>query len=360
MDILILGGTGAMGVDLVKMLAGKGTNCLTVTSRLKRKSELDSVRYIQGDAHDTAFLQSLLHEEVDAIVDFMAYTTQEFRTRRDLLLDAAKQYLFLSSSRVYAGTVGPLTEDSPRLLDTVADKEYLQTDEYALAKARQENLLRESGKTNWTIIRPYITYSNQRLQLGVFEKEYWLYRVLHGQTVVVPEDILEHTTTLTMGQDVARGIAVLIGNSYAYGQAVHITMERAIRWCDVLELYQRVLLTMTGKPMKVKYIASSEQMGRAMGRWYQIKYDRLFDRIFDNTKRKQLVGEWNFTAPEAGLERCLREFLSQPEFRDIPSKAQAWMDKETGEQTPLTRFNSHKNKLKYMVGRYTPYFDRKC
>ena len=41
----------------------------------------------------------------------------------------------------------------------------------ALQKAREENLLLKSDSRNWTIIRPYITYYDERLQLGVFEKK---------------------------------------------------------------------------------------------------------------------------------------------------------------------------------------------
>lgn len=47
----------------------------------------------------------------------------------------------------------PLTENSPRLLETVQDLEYKKTDEYALAKARQEDILYQSGFSNYTIVR---------------------------------------------------------------------------------------------------------------------------------------------------------------------------------------------------------------
>ena len=53
-----------------------------------------------------------------------------------------------------------------------------------LTKALQENLLRASGYKNWTIVRPYITFSDIRLQLGVYEKEQWLYRALQGRAIV--------------------------------------------------------------------------------------------------------------------------------------------------------------------------------
>ena len=355
MKILVLGGTGAMGVDLVKILGERGEN-VTVTSRSERKSEFNNVRYVKGDAHDAAFLQSLLVEKYDAIVDFMVYHTEELKSRRDLLLGSTNQYLFLSSSRVYADSKTPITEDSPQLLDVTTDDDYLKTDEYALTKARQENLLRESGKTNWTIIRPYITYSNQRLQLGVYEKELWLYRALYDRTTVFPKAIAEKYTTMTLGADVAMGISKLIGNEKAMGEAFHITTDRAIKWDDVLEIYKRVFKDVTGKEIKIKYVDDPKPIYDVMGNKYQVIYDRLFDRRFDNSKFLHAAGESKFESPETGLERCLREFLEKPTFRETQLKVFAYMDKITGERTSLSSFGGIKCKIKYAIGRYTPYF----
>ena len=351
MKILVLGGTGAMGVDLVKILGERGEN-VTVTSRSERKSEFNNVRYVKGDAHDNAFLESLLTEKYDAIVDFMVYNTEEFKFRRDLLLSATNQYLFLSSSRVYADSKMPITEDSPRLLDVTTDSEYLKTDEYALTKARQENLLRESDKTNWTIIRPYITYSNQRLQLGVYEKELWLYRAMHDKTTVFPRAIAEKYTTMTLGADVAMGISKLIGNEKAMGEAFHIVTNKAIKWDNVLAIYQRVFRDVTGKDIKIMYADDPKPIYEAMGDKHQVIYDRLFDRRFDNTKFLQAAGECEFESPEIGLERCLRELLGDPKFRENPSFAM--MDKLAGEKTKLSEIQGVKQKCKYFAMRYLP------
>lgn len=152
-NILILGGTGAMGKYLTQLLADRSR--IVVTTRKKRTS-LGNVSYIQGDAHDLCFLKLLLNDNFDVIIDFMGYTTDEFRKRFLLLLDSCKQYMFLSSARVYSGVDGLITEETPRLLDVCMDEEYLATDEYALAKARQEDMLKNSERNNWTIIRPYI------------------------------------------------------------------------------------------------------------------------------------------------------------------------------------------------------------
>ena len=357
MNILVLGGTGAMGASLVPMLAADG-NEVTVTSRSAHKSYSEGIHYLKGNAHEMPFMREILKEHYDAVVDFMSYTTKEFQERYKLFLNSTDHYIFLSSSRVYADSKSPITEESPRLLDVSTDKAYLKTDEYALEKARQENMLLDSGKQNWTIVRPYITYGNERLQLGIYEKELWLYRVLHGQTIIFPKDMAECTTTLTWGEDVARGITAIVGNTKAYEQTAHITTSETIRWCEVMELYQRVFLDVTGRHMKVKLIDSSVQLRRDLFNQYQIRYDRLFDRKFDNSKILRLAGEnICFVSPKNGLEKCLREFLVNPCFRELPSmKMRAWLDRRTNENTPLKDLPGWEKRFKYVIGRYTPYF----
>ncbi len=100
----------------------------------------------------------------------MLYTTEEFKLRYDLYLNSTAQYVFLSSSRVYAESKTPIKEESPRLLDVCTDEAYIATDEYAIAKARQEYILKKSERRNWTVIRPYVTFSEIRLQLSPLEK----------------------------------------------------------------------------------------------------------------------------------------------------------------------------------------------
>lgn len=241
MRILVFGGTGAMGAPLVNILASQG-NDVYVTSRSLHENQ-PGITYIQGDAQgDVEFVKRILRDKYEAIVDFMVYSSEELRRRISLYLTHAEQYVFFSSSRVYAQSKTPLTESSPRLLDTSTDQVYLATDEYALAKAREENILRDSGYRNWTIIRPYITYNERRIQLGVYEKENWLYRALAGCTVVFPEDIADRYTSLTYGPDVAKAVAKLIGNDRAFGEAFHIVNAEKITWRQVSELYQEVFL----------------------------------------------------------------------------------------------------------------------
>ena len=189
--VLVLGGTGAIGSHLVDYL-NTTEYSVVVTSRKERPST-GNINYVKGNAHDISFLKTLLDEHHLAIVNFMTYTTEEFSKVVPLLLNATDQYIFLSSCRTFANVDGLLTENSPQLLDVCNDLDYLKTDNYALAKARQERTLINTGQKNWTIVRPYLTYSEQRLQLGFFEQNAWLLRAMIGKAIVFSEDLLKNT-----------------------------------------------------------------------------------------------------------------------------------------------------------------------
>ena len=327
LKVLLLGGTGALGAHLRDLLASAG-HSVFVTSRSDH-DDAEGICYLKGDAHDVAFFNRLMVSHWDAIVDFMVYSPDVLRQRLDVLLKATDQYVFLSSSRVYADLdMTPIHESSPRIVDTVKDAEYLKTSEYALSKGRSEDMLFAHPRKNWTIIRPYITFSEQRLQLGTLEKENWLARALDGKPIVFSRDIAEKTTTLTYGRDVARGMAAIIGKADAYGQAFHITGERQVKWGDVLDMYVRVIEEVTKRPCKVVMTEESCQL-KTTGK-YQVLFDRRYNRIFDNSKIGRYVDVSTFLEPMVALEGCLRAFLAKPAFLAINQELAKLHDEACG------------------------------
>lgn len=349
MKILLLGGTGAMGSHLTNIISDRGDK-VVVTSRNRNESK-ELVEYRKGNAKNLDFLSDVLQEKWDAIVDFMVYSADEFHDRIDLLLDSTSQYIFLSSSRVYNESKNAITEETARLLDSSLDHDFLAMSEYSLSKARQEDMLRSSNKKNWTIVRPYITYSEKRLQLGTLEKENWLYRALKGKTIVFSKDINNHLTTLTYGLDVAVGIASLINNSKSFGETYHITNESACKWSNILEIYLDVLEKKVGNRPKVIYQNLPDFLSWNPGK-YQIIYDRLFDRKFDNTKINKFINTKEFVQVQIGLRKCLNTFLENPQFIGINWKNEAIIDRYAKERTPLKEITGFKQKIKYLVFRY--------
>ena len=359
-NILILGGTGAIGVELVHLLSETNKYMIDVTSRKSRTSDKWNICYVQGNAHDNTFISDLLlQKSYDVIVDFMIYKTDEFRNRYELLLSKTDQYVFLSSGRVYANSNKKISEKSLRLLDICEDNEYLKTDEYALSKARQEDILRSSGSQNWTILRPYITYNDERLQLGILEKENWLYRALRNHTIIFSSDIAQKITTMTYGGDVAKGISSIIGEKKAYGETFQILQPEPIEWQSVLEIYLKVLKSKTGVCPKVIMLDDSKTMIKYSGGKYQAIYDRMYDRTFDNFKILQFCPELkdSVRTPE-GLEKCLSSFLDSDRlFKNINWKFEGFADKIANENYSLKEIIGFKNKLRYLLARYTKIYE---
>lgn len=349
MKILILGGTGAMGAYLVELLGQQGHQ-ITVTSR-SRDDVTPNIRYLKGDAHDSRFLsQALANEHWSVIIDFMVYSTEAFKTRCNLLLNATDQYIFLSSARVYAQSSTPLTEESPRLLDIITDQKYLATDEYALTKARQENILFSCKHKNWTIIRPYITFSPQRMQLGALEKEDWLFRALNSRTIVFSKDISTRLTTLTHGQDVAKGIISLLSRREALGEAFHITNPEAIPWSEVLNTYLDTIEECIGKRPRA-ILADLDTFKKAHPAKYQITYDRLYDRSFNCNKIDKFYDTKQCKNSLQLLRLCLEIFLKDPVFIHTNAQYEALKDLITHERTPLRQLPSLKQKARYIATR---------
>lgn len=350
MKVLVLGGTGAMGEHLVQLLADDYIETY-VTSR-KKIDSFGTVHYIQGNAHDEVFINQLLQKKFDVIVDFMVYTTLEFANKVDSYLNNTNQYIFLSSARVYANSDKPLTEDSPRLLDVCQDEKYLATDEYALAKARQEDLLINNKNKNWTIIRPYITYSNIRLQLGVLEKEDWLYRALYGHKVVFPIDLMEKKTTLTYGYDVARSIKALIGKKSTLSNVFHITQDKSITWSDVWSLYKETIRFITNSE-PIIMLCDMKQFEIMYKGHYQIHYDRMYNRVFSNDKISKYLDTSTFIQPAIGLNECLSECIANlTNLKAIVRYgSEGSKDRVTKEYWKFSDIPSLKNKFKYTIRR---------
>ena len=351
-NALLIAGTGAIGTSLAKALARTGYE-VTVTSRREMISqENKSIRYVKGNAFDKTFLKETLEEsQYDLIVDFLVYREHEFEERVELMLTSTKHYIFISSSRVYAQSDSPITEESPRLLDIWNDSRYTSGEEYAIKKAKCENLLFTSNKRNWTIVRPYITYSPNRLQLGVMEKESWLYRALRGRSIVFSKDISDHFTTMTHGDDVAQGIASIAGRSEAHGEVFNITTNECIKWEDVLTIYSDVLEEQLGLRPKIFWVDECPNRRNESTKW-QVEVDRMYDRIFDNKKISHFVDTSRFVSTKVGLRDCLETFMADQSFLPIWHPENVLFDCLSGELSRPCEFDSFTTAVKYYIKRF--------
>lgn len=336
-----------MGTFLVDILQQKGYDVLVTT---RQQIVSNEVKYWQCNARQNSFLDELKDKHFDAIVDFMGYKTDEFKNRIDIMLSSTDHYCFLSSARVFADSQLPITESSPKLIDECTDAEYLQTDEYALSKARQERLLQTSSMKNWTIIRPYITYGGNRFQLEAMEKEEWLYRALQGRAVLVSRDILDKRTTMTSGRDVARSIVSILENDCTKGEDYNVIGTDSMLWRDVLHLYAESFKTSIGKKMKIKEMDDAMRIHYPWAK-YQVLYDRIYNRCFSNKKLSHLIDTTSFLSMKEGVRESMTRFLLNPSFKSIDWNMEASKDRITGEYVRLKEIPGIKTKGRYLYHR---------
>jgi nucleoside-diphosphate-sugar epimerase len=83
MKILVLGGTGTMGKNLVSLLANQNHQ-VTVTTRQHRVASEANIHYVTGNGKELVFLKNLLHNSYDVIIDFLSYSSKEFNQRYKL------------------------------------------------------------------------------------------------------------------------------------------------------------------------------------------------------------------------------------------------------------------------------------
>lgn len=299
---LVLGGTGAMGVYLVPELASMGYE-VKVLSWDDVVSDNPRISYVKADAKNPEVMKELLKEKFDAIIDFMIYGTEEFKQKYDLLLQNTDHYIFLSSYRVYSGGI-PVTENTPRLLDVSTNNDFLATEDYSLYKARQEDILQQSKYRNWTIVRPAITYSKRRFQLVTLEAPVLVARAMKGLPVVIPREALSVQATMSWAGDVARMFSRLLFNPAAYRECFTLATAEHRTWGEIAEYYREII--------GLKYVVADKEnylniINNFPWARYQLDYDRLFNRIVDNSKILRVTGlkQEDFMPLHSGLEKEL-------------------------------------------------------
>ena len=326
--ILVIG-YGAMAMYLVPELSARGYQ-VDVYCMEQVTDQFDGVTFHQANAFDDGFLKNLLETGgYDAAVDFLMYDTEEkFRQYYKLFLDNVRHYIFLSTYRIYANEEHPVKETSPRLLEVVRDPEYQATEnEYSRYKALEENVLRESGYQNFTIIRPAITYSKYRFQLVTLEAQVVIERARKGKKIILPEAAMDVQATMSWAGDVAKMISGLLLNPEAMGETYSVCTAEHHTWREVAEYYKEIagLEYVTVDTETYYQLWADSKYAR-----YQLEMDRYFDRIMDNSKILNITGlkQENLMPLKDGLRR---EFEALPADYTWPAspvndRMDAWLE----------------------------------
>ncbi len=311
---------------------------------------VDGVEYLQGDVREPSALRTLVSSrEFDAVVDLLSFTPEHLTKSLEQVSGHCHQYVFVSSATIYeaAGLGERLTEGAALRTSGWA---------YPLRKIDCERALRTRAAATgqvFTIVRPYITYSEQRVAFGVWEGEEALSRIRAGRQVVIGNEVARSHTSLTHSRDLSRGIVALCGNPRAVDEVFHIANDYSPTWREVYEVTAEILgvrLDVVSAPAS-RIVDVFPELAGKVG-------DRMLDRRFDLSK-------FRAACPGFEFEYTLREgYLSVMGARgERPLPGALWrgrMDRLVGDFDILrlsadsrsdVDSRSISQRLRYVVGR---------
>jgi nucleoside-diphosphate-sugar epimerase len=306
MKLLFIGGTGLISSACSELAIERGHELFLLNrSASKKYSAPQHATVLQADVHaDTAHLSALLAgQRFDAVVDFIAFSTQDVERDISLFRDKTDQFVFISSASAYQKPPQNylITEETP------LENPYWQ---YSRDKIACEDLLMKSYGENGfpvTIIRPSLTYGPSQIPFSVGS---WLHpwtvidRMKRGEKIIIPGDGTS-LWVLTWNADFAKGLVGLLGNQKAVGEAFQITSDQVLSWNQIyLEAYQALGLAPNVVHIPSDFIAKFDEhaVGSLIG-------DKSNSVVFDNSKIKKFVPDYHCEVDWAeGLRRSLKWF----------------------------------------------------
>lgn len=258
MSVLVTGGTGFVGIHLVRVLAAAGRTVVAFDANppdaLARRFlgvVAERVAYVRGDVRDREALRRALEERgVEAMVHAAAITANTVEAEAARFAEtvevnvlgtvaaleavrgrAIRRILHVSSSSIYGGTEGvlPVPETAP------ANPLGL----YPSSKWAGEQLARRYGKIHGlplVVVRLTLPFgplerdSGSRAMLSPFPQ--WLRAARAGEELAVPG--LETGRDYTYAEDVARGIMAVLEaprlsfDTYNISNGVHYTVAEIL------------------------------------------------------------------------------------------------------------------------------------
>ncbi|HMN59082.1 MAG TPA: SDR family oxidoreductase [Anaerolinea sp.] len=308
MKVLFIGGTGIISSACSELALARGVELYLLNRGKSFRPTPEGARLLNGDIRDLASAQSALGSMTfDAVVDWVAFTTEHIETDLQLFHGRTGQYVFISSASAYQTPPSSLPVRESTVLDNpfwLYSRNKIACEERLVRAYREE-------KIPVTIVRPSHTYDRTLLPMdGGYTV---LDRMLKGKQVIVPGDGTS-LWTLTHHADFAKGLVGLLGNSKAIGESIHITSDEWLSWNQIFEIIARA----AGCEPKMVHVPSDLINAYDPNWGAGLLGDKAHSMVFDNAKIKALVPDFNAVIPfSRGAEEIVAWYREDPKRQKI-------------------------------------------
>jgi nucleoside-diphosphate-sugar epimerase len=301
--VLFIGGTGIISSACSKLALEKGIDLYLLNRGKSIRPVPAGAKVLNGDIRDPESVSKAIGNlSFDAVVNWIAFTTDHIEVDLELFRGRTAQYVFISSASAYQTppVSVPVTES------TMLDNPFWQ---YSRNKIACEERLVQAyrlEKFPITIVRPSHTYDCTLLPM---DGGYTVVdRMIRGEKVIVHGDGTS-LWTLTHHADFAKGFVGLLGNARAIGDTVHITSDEWLSWNQIFEL----IASAAGVKADIIHVPSDVINAYDPNWGAGLLGDKAHSMIFDNHKIKTLVPDFSATIPfSRGAEEIMAWYRADP------------------------------------------------
>lgn len=305
MKVLFIGGTGNISRLVSVACVERGID-LHLLTRGTRDVQVPGARRIPADIKRPEDLHAILGDtHWDAVVDWIAFTTEDIERDIALFRGKTNQFVFISSASAYQKPPAHpvITESTPL---------YNPFWQYSRNKIACEEMLLHAYRHEGfpiTIVRPSHTYDTVLpLAIGGWTEYTVIERMKRGQEIIVHGDGTS-LWVVTHSEDFAKGFVGLLGHPQAIGEAFHITSDEILTWNQIY----RTLGAAVGCEPRLVHLPSDWIAAHDGSFTGSLLGDKAHSVIFDNSKIKRLVPEFSATIPfHVGIRRTLAWFEAEP------------------------------------------------
>ncbi len=312
MKILFIGGTGIISSACSRLAVERGLELYLLNRGVTAtRPAPEGAHLLQGNIRDLASARTALQGmSFDVVVNWIAFTPEHIQTDLELFRGRTGQYIFISSASAYQTPPAhlPVTES------TVLDNPYWQ---YSRNKIACEEMLVQAYRATKfpvTIVRPSHTYDKTLLPC---DGGYTVVdRMRKGKPVVVHGDGTS-LWTLTHHADFAVGFVGLLGHPGAVGESFHITSDEWLSWNQIYEIIARA----AGAQARLVHVPSEVIASHDPDWGAGLLGDKAHSMIFDNSKIKRLVPDFNCVIPFArGAQEIMAWYDADPARQKIDER----------------------------------------
>jgi len=318
MRVLFIGGTGIISSACSELAAERGIELYVLNRGQSWRPIADEVTRLMGDIRDPESARKAIGTlDFDAVVDWVAFTTEHVESDLELFRGRTDHYIFISSASAYQTPPAnlPVTESA------VLDNPIWQYSRQKIAS--EERLVRayREEKFPYTIVRPSHTYDCTLLP----PHGGWtvIDRMRRGEPVVVHGDG-SSIWTLTHHRDFAKGLVGLLGRDETVGETFHITSDEWLTWDRI----HHILARAAGTQADIVHVPSEviHSYDREWGE--SLLGDKTHSMIFDNTKIKRFVPDFAATIPFShGAEEIITWHDADPSRKVIDEQVDGTMSR---------------------------------